>query len=258
MEPTAKQGLNAHMGVSIVVAIATTNTVSSIDLTPFGFTPTESLVYGALTERGPLSGYALARVLSIARANAYQALHGLAAKGAAAPTGDRPERFRPVQSLALFALLAEREARKLDRLEAQLAKQAPANLPVLVPISSERGLIDLCLRTAARAPDRVTCLAPASFLLKLAPAWHKRAADRAATALWCLGDLPSADLPVELAGRAQLATAERYFGAPVVVLDATEAALIALLTATGVSGYWASDRALVGAVRASLQALMTA
>jgi sugar-specific transcriptional regulator TrmB len=229
--------------------------VASIDLTPFGFTPTESLAYGALTAHGPLGGYALARVLSIARANAYQALHGLAAKGAAAPTGERPERFRPIQTSALFALLAEREGRKLDRLEAQLARPMPANLPSVVPITGERALIDLCLRTAARAAGAVTCLAPASFLARLTPAWHKRAADHAATSLWCLGDPPTADLPVELAGRAEPATADRYFAAPVVALDATETALIALVQAPGVLGYWASDRVVVGVVRASLRAL---
>ncbi len=230
--------------------------MSSIDLTPFGFTPTESLAYGALTQRGPLSGYALARVLSIARANAYQALHGLAAKGAVAPTGDRPERFRPLQSSALFALLAVREARKLDRLEGQLARQAPGNLPSVVPITGERALIDLCLRTAARAPGEVTFLALASFLVTLAPAWHKRAADQAETSLWCLGDdPPSADLPVGLAGRVELATAERYFGGPVVALYSTETALLALLQTTGIVGYWASDRVVIGAVKASLHAL---
>ncbi len=60
--------------------------MTDIDLTPFGFTPTENLAYGALLDLGPSSGYAVAKELSIARANAYQALNGLVAKGAAVIT----------------------------------------------------------------------------------------------------------------------------------------------------------------------------
>ena len=65
-----------------------------IDLTPFGFTPTENRAYGALLELGPSSGYALAKALSIARANAYQALNGLVAKGGAIRTHEAPQRYR--------------------------------------------------------------------------------------------------------------------------------------------------------------------
>ena len=52
-----------------------------LDLTPFGYTQTENLVYSRLLQGGPASGYAVARDLLIARANAYQALRGLVAKG---------------------------------------------------------------------------------------------------------------------------------------------------------------------------------
>ncbi|MGH9818242.1 MAG: helix-turn-helix domain-containing protein, partial [Candidatus Acidiferrales bacterium] len=41
------------------------------DLTPFGFTPTESLMYATLLRLGPSTGYAVARRARIARANAY-------------------------------------------------------------------------------------------------------------------------------------------------------------------------------------------
>src|SRR3972149_3206830 len=91
--------------------------VAQLDLTPFGFTPTESLAYRALTDVGPQTGYGLARALSIARANVYQALRGLVAKGAVTTTEERPERYRPLQPAALVALIAKREAGKLDRLE---------------------------------------------------------------------------------------------------------------------------------------------
>ena len=71
-----------------------------VDLTPFGFTPTESAAYGALLAAGPSSGYAVARHLAVARANAYQALNGLVTKQAADCTGEDPQIFRAVQPAA--------------------------------------------------------------------------------------------------------------------------------------------------------------
>jgi sugar-specific transcriptional regulator TrmB len=50
------------------------------DLTRFGFTPTEGLVYQVLLTGGPGTGYAIARAAGLARANAYSALEGLVAK----------------------------------------------------------------------------------------------------------------------------------------------------------------------------------
>ena len=66
-----------------------------IDLTPFGFTPTESLVYEVLLTGGPGTGYGIARSAGLARANAYSALEGLVSKGAARVDAGRPKRFRP-------------------------------------------------------------------------------------------------------------------------------------------------------------------
>jgi HTH-type transcriptional regulator, sugar sensing transcriptional regulator len=63
-----------------------------LDLTRFGFTPTESHVYEVLLTGGPGTGYAIARTAGLARANAYSALEGLVAKGAARVEGTLPKR----------------------------------------------------------------------------------------------------------------------------------------------------------------------
>ncbi|MBK8005037.1 MAG: hypothetical protein IPK12_14215 [Gemmatimonadetes bacterium] len=55
--------------------------MADVDLTPFGFTPTESRVYGVLLSGGPGTGYAIARNAELARANTYSALEGLVAGG---------------------------------------------------------------------------------------------------------------------------------------------------------------------------------
>jgi len=225
--------------------------VAQLDLTPFGFTPTESLAYRALTQLGPQTGYGLAQALSIARANAYQALRGLLGKGAVTRTAERPERYRPLQPSTLVELIAKREAQKLDRLEAQLAQVANSGAPGLVPISGERALIDAGMRTAARAAGLVTCIAPARLLASLAPAWHKRAAEQAETQIRYVGDPPTSPLPLEPAGGVETSTTLGYFGTPVLLMVAPEAALLAALPATGPVGYWTSDPVLRATVRAA-------
>src|SRR5438034_846225 len=56
---------------------------SELDLTPFGFTATESLAYAALLRLGPSTGYAVAHATRVARANTYGALEGLVTRTAA-------------------------------------------------------------------------------------------------------------------------------------------------------------------------------
>src|SRR2546421_55199 len=74
-----------------------------INLTPFGFTATESQVYGALLRLGPSTGYAVAHAARIARANTYGALEGLAGRAAAIRLPRRPGRYRAGDPPALIA-----------------------------------------------------------------------------------------------------------------------------------------------------------
>ncbi|HXV89743.1 MAG TPA: helix-turn-helix domain-containing protein, partial [Gemmatimonadales bacterium] len=79
---------------------------AQVDLTPFGFTGTESAVYGALLRSGPATGYAVAQAVGLARANVYAALSGLVARQAAALLAGRPARYRPVDPQTLVTQLA--------------------------------------------------------------------------------------------------------------------------------------------------------
>ncbi len=91
-----------------------------LDLTPFGFTPTESAVYQVLLADGPGTGYAIARSAGLARANAYSALEGLVAKGAARVETGRPRRYRPEPPAALIARISTDHGHALDRLSKEL------------------------------------------------------------------------------------------------------------------------------------------
>src|SRR5438477_7784123 len=94
--------------------------MGKIDLTPFGFTPTESLVYAALLRLGPSTGYGVARATRLARANAYAALEGLVERGAAHRSAGRPRQYRPGDPHALLAQLAALQGEALDRLAGAL------------------------------------------------------------------------------------------------------------------------------------------
>src|SRR5258708_14641905 len=90
------------------------------DLTPFGFTATESLVYGALLRLGPSTGYGVAHATRVARANTYHALEGLVGRGAALRLAGRPARHRAADPGALLAQLAAEQGDALDPLSRSL------------------------------------------------------------------------------------------------------------------------------------------
>src|SRR3989449_11649250 len=93
---------------------------SEFNLTPFGFTATESLAYAALLRLGPSTGYAVAHATRVARANTYGALEGLVSRTAALRLPGRPARYRATDPAALIAQLAAEQGEALDRLSRSL------------------------------------------------------------------------------------------------------------------------------------------
>ena len=144
-----------------------------IDLTPFGFTPTESLVYEVLLTGGPGTGYAVARAAGLARANAYSALEALVQKGAARADAGRPRRYRPEPPAALVARIANRHGEALDVLGAQLHGVAVPASPSLVEIDSPRAALQLITHDVARAQESVEIFAPGDAYPLLAPALRR-------------------------------------------------------------------------------------
>src|SRR5438034_231247 len=113
------------------------------DLMPFGFTATESMVYSTLLRLGPATGYAVARAVRLARANAYGALDGLVSRGAAVRMPGRPTRYRPADPQALLAQITAAHGEALDRLSRALADAARSTEPetqTLAAVGSADGL----------------------------------------------------------------------------------------------------------------------
>jgi sugar-specific transcriptional regulator TrmB len=237
-----------------------------IDLTPFGFTPTENVVYLALLEQGPSGGYALAKRLNIARANAYQALNGLVSKEAATVLDERPQRYRAVRQDALFARVVDAQSRRLDLLEEQLGERPEQPGADVIPILGRRSLVDLALRTAARETGPLRCVASIAMARDLSPAWRRRLADGRTSTLWLIqSNQPGSDeaeaghersvLPIEAAGTVPAERAARFFDAEAFVLEAGDTVIIARTDGESTTGFWSTASTIVGLARAAAAGL---
>lgn len=225
----------------------------NVDLTPFGFTPTESQAYGALVAAGPSSGYALAKDMGIARANAYQALDGLVGKGAARLISAAPKTYRAMAPRTVVAAITQQATERLERLERALASLPPEGASSTIPFSGEQQLIELSLRSAVRVSGTVRCVAPPALLSRLTPLWRKRSADKSPTELWSIGEPPET-FPVALAGVVLAERVQKSFARPPIILTAPGCALLGTASDT-VSGVWTDEPLPVGLASAAIDGL---
>lgn len=218
--------------------------MAALDLTPFGFTPTESLVYEVLLTGGPGTGYAVARSAGLARANAYSALEGLVQKGGARAEGGRPKRYRPEPPSSLLARISSDHGQALERLTSQLETMATPPTPTLIEVTSSRAALQLIQHDVARATSSVLLVAPAEAFPLLAPALRRPASLGLELQLFSVGE---AALP--FAGVTPLQGDLGWNGTPLVSVVDDRAALIATRTGGDVVGHWGSAPAFVSAAR---------
>lgn len=150
-----------------------------IDLTPFGFTPTESVVYASLLRLGPSTGYAVARACRLARANVYAALEGLVTRGAATTSAGRPAQYRPADPSSLVARVAASQGQALDRLTRALEGTGGSTEPTIHGTEGLRGAVNALQQLVARAERSVSGTVSAELWGPSLPAW-RRARVRAA------------------------------------------------------------------------------
>jgi sugar-specific transcriptional regulator TrmB len=210
-----------------------------LDLTPFGFTPTESLVYATLLRLGPSTGYAVARGARLARANAYGALEGLVSRGAATrtPPPHRPARYRPIDPQALVAQLATLQGEALDRLGRELRDMSRPGDPVTREVSGSRAVANLVIQLVARAEHSVKGIMALELWRPTLPAW-RRAGERAELSVRVRGGMP-AEAP------AWLQPAED--DAPAATILLIDAAQLVMTTGEGdaIAGLWTSHPLIV-------------
>lgn len=220
-----------------------------IDLVPFGFTPTESLIYEVLLTEGPGTGYTIARAAGLARANVYAALEGLTSKGAARMEDGRPRRFRPEPPATLLGRLADRQGEALDKLGQALQSLAAPDTATLVELASARGAVQLMGHEIARAERSAALLAPADGCLALAP--HLRRAQQAGVELSVvsIGPVPLGGVPVEVIEPPE------WPGEPVLLVVDARAAVIGARNGDSFSGHFGSGAGFVAAALRTFDAL---
>jgi sugar-specific transcriptional regulator TrmB len=216
------------------------------DLTPFGFTPTESLVYATLLKLGPSTGYAVARSARLARANAYAALDGLVGRGAAArtPPPNRPARYRPTDPQVLLANLATRQGEALDRLGRELRDLSRPGDPITREVAGARAVANLVIQLVARAERSVQGLVTLELWRPTLPAW-RRATERAQLTVRIRGGMP-ADAPPWL----EPAQDDSLAGTTLLIDDAQ--LVITSGEGDAVAGLWTSHPLLVLLARRAL------
>jgi len=224
--------------------------VATLDLTTFGFTPTEGLVYEVLLRGGPGTGYAIARAAGLARANAYGALEGLVLKGAARGEEGRPKRYRPEPPEALLARILDRQGQALDEVSKSLAQLSVPATPTLVELSSARGALSIASREAARAVSEILLHAPPDAFLPLIPSLRKAAGGGVVLSLSATG-------PVELPFATVLTTPglATWPGQPFLMVVDGRSALLAAREGDRVTGHWGTAPTLVAATTLTIASL---
>jgi sugar-specific transcriptional regulator TrmB len=223
------------------------------DLTRFGFTPTEGLVYQVLLTGGPGTGYAIARAAGLARANAYSALEGLVAKGAARVDGGRPKRYRPESPAALIARISNDHGQALERLSRELDAVSVPETETLVELMSSRALLQLMTHDLARASRSVALLAPADAYPLLAPALRRPYAAGVPLHLSAVGPVELGFSTVDLVAP----DAHPWPGMPVILVVDDRSAILASRNGSEVRGHWSTAPTFVAGALLALERYTT-
>jgi sugar-specific transcriptional regulator TrmB len=223
-----------------------------LDLTHFGFTPTESLVYEVLLTSGPGTGYAIARAAGLARANAYSALEGLVAKGAARVEAGRPRQYRPEAPAGLIARISHNHGVALDRLSSDLELISVPGTPTVVEIESGRAILQLITHEVARATRSVALLAPPDAFPLLAPALRRPVAAGLPVSLRSTGPVS-----LDFAAIDVVADSHAWPGMPIVAVVDDRSAILGSREGNVVRGHWSSAPAFVAAARLAFERFAT-
>ena len=224
--------------------------MARIDLTHFGFTPTESLVYEVLLTSGPGTGYGIARSAGLARANAYSALEGLVSKGAARVDGGRPKRYRPETPAALIARISTDHGQALDRLSGELDAVSVPTTSTLVEIESGRAVLQLITHDVARAAASVALFAPADAFPLLAPALRRPYSVGLPLVLCATGPVDLGFSVVEVVNEV-----DGWPGMPIISVVDDRSAILAARQGADVQGHWSTAPAFVAGARLALEQL---
>jgi Sugar-specific transcriptional regulator TrmB len=202
-----------------------------LDLTPFGFTTTESRVYGALLELGPSTGYAVAHHAGYARANTYAALAGLLRRGAALRASGRPARYRATDPESVVLQLAAEQGERLERLSRAAATLRRTAEPLTHTLEGTRALANVIQQLVGRARQGVRGILGAELWAPTLPVWRLAAA-RSTLDIRIAGEAPKGEAPPYPAAPA---------GHPTVLIVDDTFTVVAARGGDSVAGLWSGN-----------------
>jgi sugar-specific transcriptional regulator TrmB len=184
----------------------------------------------------------------LARANAYSALEGLVAKGAARVEGSRPKLYRPEAPAGLIARISNNHGLALERLSTELEQISVPATPTVVEIESGRAMLQLISRDVARANRLVMLLAPPDAFPLLAPALRRPIAAGLPVRLWSTGavDLDFASIEVVIEELA-------WPGMPIIAVVDDRSAVIGARNGNEVQGHWSTAPTFIAAARLTVE-----
>lgn len=188
-------------------------------------------MYGALLDLGPSTGYAVAGLAGLARANTYAALDGLVRRGAAHRSEGRPARYRAADPTALVLLLAGEQGERLERLSRALAARGGPADTVTKTLDGARAIANVIQQMVARASLRVDGVISAALWGPTLPAW-RRAATRARLQIRVAGEVEDTE---------GLATAGEPPDTPTMLLVDDTYTLVAAELGGRLVGTWSGD-----------------
>ena len=219
-----------------------------VDLTPFGFTPTESLVYEVLLREGPGTGYAVARSAGLARANAYSALESLVSKGGARMEGGRPRRYRAEAPPGLVARISNSHGLALERLSHELEGISVSDSPTVVELESGRSVLQLITHDVSRATSSVALLLPPDAYPLLAPALRRPVSSGVIVSLWS-----TASIDLDFAEVGVVSGEREWPGMPIITEVDRRSAIVGSRTGESVHGLWSTAPSFIAGARLAFE-----
>ncbi len=130
------------------------------ELVRVGFSSQEARVYVAALRQPSATGYELAKLAGLQRANVYQVLASLTERGVVQQVGDGPARFLAQPPAQVLGRIKHETARRCDALVADLAAlSGPAQPTAFWSLKGRESVIERAGALVADARDRVAvCL----------------------------------------------------------------------------------------------------
>jgi sugar-specific transcriptional regulator TrmB len=222
-------------------------TTTTDALTGLGFTETEALLYAALVEGGPASGYGLAKAVGKARANVYQSLATLMQRGAVASEDGDVQVYRATPPAELVGALERNFAGQAKAAREALAKLEKSEADDRIyHLKTVDQVIDRAVAMIGRAQQIVLVDAFAEPLALIAEALKAAAARGVVVAGLTYGAPPAGQLKLIVSTASDFAL-RRWPGRQLSVVTDAQEHLLALFSPdmTGVKhGVWSDSRFL--------------